>query len=138
MQSLKPEIETAICHIQPQRLAALQSIEKRFLTQDDARSRLLQQAFKSKDRVQIALLLSTPLASTEQLQQAKKNYARIQLNPHPDCPGDRYIDLRNQFTSTLLWMRADQDNLAAENRSLKIKIDALTEIESDLDKQRGE
>lgn len=138
LQSLKPDVESVICHIQPERLSALQTIEKRFLTKADERSRILQRALKSKDRAQIALLLSTPLSSTEQLQQAKKNYARIQLNPHPDCPGDSYIDLRNQFTSTLLWMRADQDNLAEEIQSLKTKIDALTEIESDLDRQRGE
>lgn len=124
------------CLIDEEQLFALQTIELKFLEKADHRSRIMQNAIRSKDRPLLALLLSTPYSSTEQLQQSKRHFSKLVLYPHVDCPGDRYLDTRNRFASALLWMRAEQDNLLTENRNLQIKIDALTQIETDLEKQR--
>lgn len=126
------------CEIGTQTLFRMQSIEKRFLTSPEKRSELLKNAIDNQDRALIALLMSTPFASTEQLQQAKRHYARLKLNSRDDCPGDKYLSLRDQQTSGLLWLRAEQDKLETRNQSLQIKIDALTQIESDLNQQREE
>ncbi|WP_415892181.1 hypothetical protein ACMXYN_12955 [Neptuniibacter sp. PT8_73] len=133
----EPEVtEKPICRINETRLDQLQGIESRFLQKPDQRSSIMQRAIRSKDSALLALLLSTPLSSTEQLQQAKRNFSKIVLYPHPSCPGDRYLDIRNQFATALLWMRAEQDNLLEENRNLQVKIDALTQIETDLNNER--
>ncbi|WP_286237365.1 hypothetical protein [Neptuniibacter halophilus] len=124
------------CKISPQRLASLQETEKRFLSQPEARSGIMQRAIRDKDNELLALILATPLSSTDQLQQARRHFARLDLSQAPTCPGDRYLDMRNQLTSSLMWMRAEQDNLEAANQALKLKIDALTQIESDLSRQR--
>ncbi|WP_420598864.1 hypothetical protein [Neptuniibacter sp.] len=124
------------CEIGTQALFRMQSIEKRFLKSPEKRSSLLKSAIDNKDRALIALLMSTPYASTEQLQQAKRHYAKLKLNIKDDCAGDKYLNLRNQHTSALLWLRAEQDKLTQKNQSLQIKIDALTQIESDLNQQR--
>ncbi|PIE25113.1 MAG: hypothetical protein CSA60_02065 [Neptuniibacter caesariensis] len=134
----KPDVESPTCRISNAHLDQVQQIETRFLSKPDQRSRIMQSAIRSKDNALLALLLSTPLSSTQQLQQAKRYYAKLVLYPHSSCPGDRYLDIRDQFTSTLLWMRAEHDNLLQENRTLHIKIDALTEIESDLNEEREE
>lgn len=140
LQELKPNLkaseEKPTCRITPAHLYDLQNTERQFLSKPDQRSRIMLSAIKSKDSALLALLLSTPLSSTEQLQQAKRHYAKLVLFPHESCPGDRYLDVRNQFTSTLMWMRAEQDNLLEENQALQVKIDALTQIESDLNEER--
>lgn len=128
--------EQPTCRISEMRLDQLQGIESRFLQKPDQRSSIMQRAIRSKDRALLALLLSTPLSSTKQLQQAKRHFSKIVLYPHPSCPGDRYLGIRNQFATTLLWMRAEQDNLLEENRNLQVKIDALTQIETDLNNER--
>lgn len=124
------------CQIDSQALLRMQSIEKRFLKSPEKRAVFLKSAIDNKDRSLIALLMSTPFASTEQLQQAKRHYDKLQLSTAEDCTGDKYLSLRNQQTSALLWLRAEQDKLEQKNRSLQIKIDALTQIESDLNQQR--
>jgi len=127
---------TKSCRIPPQKLNNLQQIETDFLTKPDKRSQIMQNAIRQKDPLLLALLLSTPLSSKEQLQQSKRYYSKLVLYPHRACPGDRYFDLRDQLTSALLWMRAEHDNLLSENRALQVKIDALTQIETDLSKDR--
>ena len=126
------------CRLNAADLDRMQTIEGRFLSKPEQRSRIMQQAINSKDTALLALLLSTPLSSSEQLQQAKRHFAKLVLYPDPSCPGDRYLDLRNQLATTLMWMRAEQDNLLKENRALQVKIDALTQIETDLSKERNE
>ncbi|MEM5536434.1 hypothetical protein WNY58_08530 [Neptuniibacter pectenicola] len=142
LQETKPPIEVEpiseqkSCRIEAANLDRLQKIEKLFLENPERRSRIMQNAIRDKDQTLLALLLSTPLSSKEQLQQAKRYYAKFVLYPDKACPGDRYFDLRDQLTSALLWMRAEQDNLLQENKTLQIKIDALTQIETDLSKDR--
>lgn len=137
LQNSKPlNQQESPCQISGQKLFFLQSTEKRFLSSADERSTLLQNAIKENNRPLIALLMSTPFASTEQLQQAKRHYSKLRLNPKQHCVGDQYLNLRNQQTSALLWLRAEQDKLEELNASLQTKIDALTQIESDLNQQR--
>ncbi len=124
------------CRISPYTLNNLQQIETDFLTKPGQRSQIMQSAIRQKDPLLLALLLSTPLSSKEQLQQSKRYYSKLVLYPHSACPGDRYFDLRDQLTSALLWMRAEHDNLLSENRALQVKIDALTQIETDLSNDR--
>ncbi|MGH1461515.1 MAG: hypothetical protein ACRBB6_05735 [Neptuniibacter sp.] len=126
------------CQVGLQALLRMQSIETRFLNTPVQRSKLLQNAIDDKDRALIALLMSTPYSSTEQLKQSKRHYAKLRLKQREDCPGDTYLSLRNQHTSALLWLRAEQDRLEQKNMTLQIKIDALTQIESDLNQQREE
>jgi len=136
---VKPEVnEKPICRISDARLNELQDIESRFLQKPDQRSTIMVKAIRNKDRELLALLLSTPLSSTEQLQQAKRHFAKIVLYPHSACPGDRYLDMRNHLATALLWVRAEHDNLLEENRNLQVKIDALTQIETDLSNEREE
>lgn len=129
-------IKTANCQIKQQELYLLQATEKRFLNAPTLRSKLLQTAIKDNNRAMTALLMSTPYSSTEQLQQAKRHFSKLRLNLQQACPGDQYIHLRDQYTTALLWLRAEQDNLQSKNQLLQIKIDALTQIESDLNQQR--
>lgn len=135
-QGSKADDATVSCRISPAHLYELQEKEGQFLSTPDQRSRIMLNAIRSKDSALLALLLSTPLSSAEQLQQAKRHYAKLVLFPHETCPGDRYLDVRNQYTSALQWMRAEQDNLLTENKALQLKIDALTQIESDLNEER--
>ena len=138
IKGVTPPLSTPACSIGTQALFRMQDIEKRFLKSPEKRSTLLKSAIDNKDRSLIALLMSTPFASTEQLQQAKRHYAKLKLNTKSDCPGDQYLSLRNQQTSALLWVRAEQEKLEQKNQSLQIKIDALTQIESDLNEEREE
>lgn len=138
LQNVAPPLTKSkqACEIGTQALFRMQDIEKRFLASPEKRSSLLKNAIDNKDRSLIALLMSTPFASTEQLQQAKRHYAKLKLNSQHDCPGDKYLSLRNQQTSALLWLRAEQNKLENKNQALQIQIDALTQIESDLNQQR--
>lgn len=138
LQNVAPPLSSSksVCKIGTQALFRMQDIEKRFLASPEKRSPLLKNAIDNKDRSLIALLMSTPFASTEQLQQAKRHYAKLKLNNKNDCPGDNYLSLRNQQTSALLWLRAEQEKLESKNQALQIQIDALTQIESDLNQQR--
>jgi hypothetical protein len=140
--TLKPSVDidnlsnTKSCRITPADLDRLQHTETKFLSKPGQRSSIMQNAIREKDRLLLTLLLSTPLSSKEQLQQSKRYYTKLVLYPHSACPGDRYFDLRDQQTSALLWMRAEHDNLLAENRALQVTIDALTQIETDLSNDR--
>lgn len=137
LQGLKATpTQSGDCQITTQQLFIMQSKEKRFLNSKEARSTLLQNAIQEKNRPLMALLMSSPYASTEQLRQAKRHYSKLRLNPQQHCPGDQYLNLRNQQTSALLWLRAEQDKLETQNSVLQTKIDALTQIESDLNQQR--
>lgn len=143
--TINPITATQSCRIDSDTLRTAQLLETRFLQQPQQRSTILQAAIRDKDRPLLALLLSTPFSSTSQLQQAKKHFAKIVLYPDEACPGDRYLALRDEQTSALLWLRAEQDKLLKENKqlsaahqALKVKIDALTEIEAELSQQRGE
>ena len=131
-------VEQKSCRIEPTNLDRLQKVETEFLAKPEQRSRIMQTAIRQKDPALLALLLSTPLSSTEQLQQSKRYYAKLVLYPDKACPGDRYFDLRDQLTSALLWMRAEHDNLLVEHRILQKKIDALTQLETDLSNDREE
>ena len=123
-------VEQKSCRIELANLDRLQKVETEFLAKPEQRSRIMQTAIRQKDPALLALLLSTPLSSTEQLQQSKRYYAKLVL--YPD------FDLRDQLTSALLWMRAEHDNLLVENRILQKKIDALTQLETDLSNDREE
>lgn len=136
LQQVKLSEPEAACRIDNQRLYRLQQTESRFLSEPEKRSSILQKAFKRKDPALLALLLSTPLASKDQLQQAKRHFNKLKVIPQEACPGDSYLHSRNKLATSLLWMRAKHDQLIDQNRALQIKIDALTEIESDLTKQR--
>lgn len=131
-------VEQKSCRIEPSNLDRFQKVETEFLAKPEQRSRIMQTAIRQKDPALLALLLSTPLSSTEQLQQSKRYYAKLVLYPDKACPGDRYFDLRDQLTSELLWMRVEHDNLLVEHRILQKKIDALTQLETDLSNDREE
>jgi len=134
--TLLPQPSEPVCTIDTSALIEMQRLEKYFLKTPEKRSVLLKNVIDSQNRPLIALLMSTPYASTEQLQQSKRHFAKLHLNTKDDCPGDQYLSLRNQYTSALLWLRSEQDKLEQKNQSLQIKIDALTQIESDLNQQR--
>lgn len=139
LQGIQPDnLDSDECQISETQLFTLQSAEKQFLNDPQARSRLLQAAIQDKNRPLIALLMSTPYAATEQLQQAKRHYSKLRLNLKHHCHGDQYLNLRDKNTSALLWLRAEQDRLEQHNQMLQRKIDALTQIESDLNQQREE
>lgn len=150
LQKEKPSSSLAVvivekdnCRIDDTKLYNLQSTETRFLENPSQRRKIMAEANKNKDSLLLALLLSTPLSSSKQLKQAEHYYSHLVLYPSHSCIGDNYFALRHQYTSALIWMRAEQDNLAAENSAqrkkidvLRIKIDALTQIEKDLSEER--
>ncbi|MDI3326445.1 hypothetical protein QKW35_18860 [Pontibacterium granulatum] len=125
------------CHIGDERLSGLLYQERNFLSaKTDKRTAMIKQAILAGDHPQTALLLSQPSASASDLEKSLQYFSKQGINPTRDCPGDRYLLLR--FTQTKLMLDNNQQRyqLQEENQELRKKIEALTQIEREISRDR--
>ena len=131
-----PNVVTG-CHIGDERLSGLLYQERNFLSaKTDKRTILLNQAIEAGDHPQTALLLSQPSASHSDLKKSLKYFSKQGINPTRDCPGDRYLLLRFAQTKLMLEINQQNDQLQQENQELRKKIEALTQIETEISRDR--
>lgn len=125
------------CYINKGRLSGLLQQERSYLTSSNAvRKVVLQRALKAEDYPQAALLLAQPDAQAAELQQALQYFSKQGTNPSFDCPGDRYLTLRHVQTELLLDISNQQFTLEKENQELRKQIEALTQIEQEISRDR--
>lgn len=125
------------CHIGDERLSGLLYQERNFLSaKASQRTTMLNQAISAEDHPQTALLLSQPSANASDLKKSLQYFSKQGINPTRDCPGDRYLLLR--FAQTKLMLEIDQQRgqLQQENQELRKKIEALTQIEQEISRDR--
>lgn len=131
-----PDVATG-CNIGNERLSGLLYQERNFLSANAAkRTTMLDQAINAKDHPQTALLLSQPSATASDLRKSLQYFSKQGINPTRDCPGDRYLLLR--FAQTKLMLETNQQSylLQEENQELRKKIEALTQIEREISRDR--
>ncbi|ANG63674.1 hypothetical protein A8C75_15095 [Marinobacterium aestuarii] len=132
------------CYVSNDALAGLLLQQQRYLNQSDqARRQQLAQVIKSNDKALEALLLTSPMASAEQFDQGRSLLTSLPLYPSADCTADRYLDIQKsqleprQQQLTLIQQqsaRIQQQN--AQISELKRKIEALTDLEQEITRQR--
>lgn len=131
-----PNVVTG-CHIGDQRLSGLLYQERDFLSaKTDKRAAMLDQAISAGDHPQTALLLSQPSASASDLKKSLQYFSKQGINPSLSCPGDRYLLLRFAQTKLMLEINQQRGQLQRENQELRKKIEALTQIEQEISRDR--
>lgn len=131
-----PNVVTG-CHIGTDRLSGLLYQERNFLSATAGkRTTMLKQAIRAKDHPQTALLLSQPDASISNLQKSLQYFGQQGINPTRDCPGDRYLLLRFVQAKRMLDVTHLHGQLQKENQELRKKIEALTQIEQEISRDR--
>ena len=131
-----PNVVTG-CHIGDERLSGLLYQERNFLSaKASQRSTMLNQAISAGDHPQTALLLSQPSASASDLQKSLQYFSKQGINPTRDCPGDRYLLLRFAQAKLMLDLNQQRGQLQQENQELRKKIEALTQIEQEISRDR--
>ncbi|WP_370279356.1 hypothetical protein [Pontibacterium sp.] len=131
-----PNVVTG-CHIGDERLSGLLYQERNFLSaKASQRSTMLNQAISAGDHPQTALLLSQPSASASDLQKSLQYFSKQGINPTRDCPGDRYLLLRFTQAKLMLEINQQRGQLQQENQELRKKIEALTQIEQEISRDR--
>lgn len=125
------------CHIGDERLSGLLYQERNFLSATASkRTSMLKQAVRAEDHPQTALLLSQPDASISNLQKSLQYFSQQGINPTRDCPGDRYLLLRFVQAKRMLDVIQQSGQLQKENQELRKKIEALTQIEQEISRDR--
>lgn len=131
-----PNVVTG-CHIGDARLSGLLFQERSYLTANGTlQQEMLHNAIKAKDHPQSALLLSQPKSSISDLTKSLQYYKQQGTNPSKECPGDRYLLLRHAQTKLLLQINQYSSSLRKENLELRKKIEALTQIEQEISRDR--
>ncbi|GEM_PF-2667745 len=134
VQTLIPESST--CHMSQSALAQVQQTEFSLYHQPGLKAGLLKEARNNRDIALQALLLSQPGATLEQLQQANRLYERLVLYPSADCPGDTYLNLRHRMARSTQTLQQEQALLRKQHQEMQAKINALTELENELTRER--
>lgn len=125
------------CVISAERLSGLLMQERTYLvTTPQRRKTMLQQAQNAEDHPQHALLLSQPGASRAALKKAQQFYRKQSVRPSLECPGDRYLVLRQRQTDLQLQQHKRLFSLEKENRALRKQIEQLTQIEREISEDR--
>ncbi len=137
LQNLVPDMETGrTCHMSRSSLAQVQQTEFSLFHQPELKQKLFKQAKADGDIALQALLLSQPDATLEQLQQANRLYGRLVLYPSAVCPGDTYLNLRHRMAESMFTLRQEQSTLRQQHQEMQAKINALTELENELTRER--
>ena len=132
------------CYVSSDALADLLKQQQRYLgSGDSARRQQLAQVVKSNDKALEALLLTSPKASARQFAQGRKLLASLPLYPDADCTADRYLrlhlsqlELRQQQERQIQQLDNQLQQQNAQIAELKQKIEALTDLEQEITRQR--
>ncbi len=125
------------CYVSNAALADLLIQQQRYLgSGQQARRQQLAQVVKSNDRALEAMLLTSPPANAEQFSRGSSLLASLPLYPNADCTADRYLHLHQRQ----LELRQQQHSLIQQQNDqideLKRKIEALTDLEQEITRQR--
>lgn len=132
------------CYVGNDVLSDLLKQQQRYLgSSSSARRQQLAQAVKSNDKALEALLLTSPKASAKQFAQGSKLLASLPLYPEADCTADRYLrlhlsqlELRQQQEREIQQLDNQLQQQHAQIAELKQKIEALTDLEQEITRQR--
>ncbi|GGO79609.1 hypothetical protein GCM10011348_14310 [Marinobacterium nitratireducens] len=133
-----PKDSGPACYVSGESLAHLLRLEHRYLLadSDEQRMRQLMEARQSRDKALEALLLISPASSAEDSRLGAELLGSLPLYPDDKCIADRYLFLHlSQVRHDL----ARSDELKAredEITELKRKIEALTDLEQQITRQR--
>lgn len=129
--------EAPDCYIGKVRLSGLLVQERTYLSVDKkSRNKMLKASIKAKDYAQSALLRSQPDATIAELRLAIDDYKKQPVRPRLQCPGDRYIVLRQRQADLQLLQKQRVGKVIQENSELRTQIEALTQIEQELSRER--
>lgn len=132
----KPEPELD-CFIGRERLSGLLIQEGSYLEATaQTRKTMLTQAMSADDFAQSALLLSQPASIAADLEKSLQQFRKQALRPSLECPGDRYVMLRYAQAKLLLKEKQQSVHLQRENNALRKQIEALTQIEQEISRDR--
>lgn len=125
------------CLIGKTRLSGLLVRERTYLkAHTKRRQQMLKETMTAKDFAQSALLRSQPNAKPAEIKQALSDYRKQNIRPQLHCPGDRYLQLRQQQAILLLKQKQQSLMLSQENSALRRQIEALTRLEQELSRDR--
>lgn len=125
------------CFIGRDRLSGLLIQERSYLEATSTKKKtMLKNAMSVDDYAQSALLLSQPAAIADSLQKSLQQFRKQALRPSLECPGDRYLTLRYAQAKLLLKEKQQRIDLQRENAALRKQIEALTQIEQEISRDR--
>jgi|SRR5690554_5954469 len=128
------------CHIDNNQLLDWLKYEHRFIssTLGDKQQLLIDAEARQPDTL-YPLLLSTPGQSSRQVARAQEMLSQLPLSAAESaCHADRYLQLRmRQLQQQLNTLQQLQD-LELGNQELKRQVDALTDLEQQITRQRKE
>jgi hypothetical protein len=144
--TLQPGAQAAgpACYVSNDALTDLLRQQYQFLNSgDQARRQQLAQAINSKDKALEAMLLTSPASSAEQFSRGNTLLASLPLYPDQNCVADRYLYLQHkqygQRQKQQQQLQQQLQQLQAQDAQiieLKRKIEALTDLEQEITRQR--
>ena len=126
------------CLIDDEQVIEWLNLEHRYISSTlDTKRKLLVDAEQRQQTILHALLLSTPGQSAEQLERAYEFLTRIQTDD-PGCSYSRYLSVRTRQLQQQLELQQQRDAYAAQVDELQRQVDALTDLERQITRQREE
>jgi hypothetical protein len=140
-QAAEPE---PACYVSNDALTDLLRQQYQYLNgSGQTRRKQLAQAVKSRDKALEAMLLTSPAASAEQFSRGNALLASLPLYPDQNCMADRYLYLQHQQygqrQQQQQQLQQQLQQLQAQDAQiieLKRKIEALTDLEKEITRQR--
>ncbi|NVK43972.1 MAG: hypothetical protein HWE39_22245 [Oceanospirillaceae bacterium] len=130
--------EGPACYVSGDSLAHLLRLEHRYLLadSDEQRTRQLMEARQSHDKALEGLLLTSPVSSEADATRGAELLRSLPLYPDDRCIADRYLFLHLSQVQRELSSRTELKAREDEISELKRKIEALTDLEQQITRQR--
>jgi len=131
---------TQQCHIDNDQLLGWLKYEHRFISSTlNDKQQLLIDAEARQPKTLYPLLLSTPGQSPQHVGRAQAMLNALQLRPAGvNCRADQYLQLRLRQLQQQLNTLQQLQQLELDNQELKRQVDALTDLERQITRQREE
>ena len=128
------------CHIDNDQLGEWLKYEHRFISSTlTDKQELLIDAEARQQNTLYFLLLSTPGQSAQHVARALERLAELQTQPAGiHCDADQYLQLRIRQLQQQLNTQQQLQQLELDNQELKRQVDALTDLERQITRQREE
>lgn len=143
-QTIQETSDQLLCNIQPEQMDNWIKLEWNYRQADAPDKQAIEALLREQeDNIGLALLLSQPESSVNQLQQSLELYKSLEINYSALCDSERYLALREQQSTSMLTLKqtlnskdSDTRKLQQERETLQQQIDALTDIERDISIQK--
>lgn len=128
------------CHIDNDQLLGWLKYEHRYTSSTlNDKQQLLIDAEARQPKTLYPLLLSTPGQSPQHVARALEMLTALQLQPvEVDCGADQFLQLRLRQLQQQLNTLQQLEQLELDNQELKRQVDALTDLERQITRQREE